>query len=124
MAATRGEVAWPTLADRLRLAGGVMSEREGHPVAANFGSAASELAICVKRVGLAVRSDLDALEIAGPEPWLAHFLEASLGGRVPAEGEAVRTAGRARRGCSTMPGSSPTCLWAVCARAGSPGPRC
>ena len=75
MAATRGEVAWPTIADRLRLAGGVMSVREGHAVAANFGSAATELAICVKRVGLAVRSDLDALEIAGPEPWLAHFLE-------------------------------------------------
>ena len=92
MAATRGEVAWPTIADRLRLAGGVMSEREGHPVAVNFGSAATELAICVKRVGLAVRSDLDALEIAGPEPWLVHFLEGSLGGRVPAPGEAVRTA--------------------------------
>ncbi len=93
MAATRGEVAWPTLADRLRLAGGVMSQREGHSVAAHFGSAATELAICVKRVGLAVRSDLDALEIAGPEPWLAHFLEESLGGRAPGAGEAVRTAG-------------------------------
>jgi heterotetrameric sarcosine oxidase gamma subunit len=92
MAATRGDVAWPSIADRLLLAGGVMSEREGHPVAANFGSAATELAICVKRVGLAVRSELDALEIAGPEPWLAHFLEGSLGGRVPVEGEAVRTA--------------------------------
>jgi heterotetrameric sarcosine oxidase gamma subunit len=92
MAAIRGDVAWPTIADRLRLAGGVMSDREGHPVAANFGSAASELAICVKRVGLAVRSDLDALEIDGPEPWLTDFLEGTLGGRVPAEGEAVRTA--------------------------------
>jgi glycine cleavage system aminomethyltransferase T len=92
MAATRGEVAWLTIADRLRLAGGVMSEREGHAVAVNFGSAATELAICVKRVGLAVRSDLDALEIAGPEPWLNHFLDGSLGGRVPAPGEAVRTA--------------------------------
>jgi hypothetical protein len=84
MAATRGEVAWLTIADRLRLAGGVMSEREGHAVAVNFGSAATELAICVKRVGLAVRSDLDALEIAGPEPWLNHFLDGSLGGRVSA----------------------------------------
>ena len=93
MAAIRGEVAWPTLADRLRLAGGVMSQREGHSVAAHFGSAATELAICVKRVGLAVRSDLDALEITGPEPWLAHFLEESLGGRAPAAGEAARSAG-------------------------------
>jgi heterotetrameric sarcosine oxidase gamma subunit len=93
MAATRGDVAWPTLADRLRLAGGVMSEREGHSVAAHFGSAATELAVCVKRVGLAVRSDLDALEIAGSEPWLTHFLEEALGGRAPATDEALRTAG-------------------------------
>jgi heterotetrameric sarcosine oxidase gamma subunit len=92
MAATRGEVAWPTIADRLRLAGGVMSEREGHAVAVNFGSAATELAICVKRVGLAVRSDLDALEIVGAEPWLTHFLQESVGGRAPVPGEAVRTA--------------------------------
>lgn len=93
MAATRGEVAWPTIADRLRLAGGVMMVREGHAVAANFGSAATELAVCVKRVGLAVRSDLDALEIAGSETWLAHFLEGALGGEAPAPGEAVRAAG-------------------------------
>jgi len=93
MAATRGEVAWPTIADRLRLAGGVMIVREGHAVAANFGSAATELAVCVKRVGLAVRSDLDALEIVGSEPWLAHFLEGALGGEIPAPGEAVRAAG-------------------------------
>jgi heterotetrameric sarcosine oxidase gamma subunit len=92
MAATRGEVAWPTIADRLQLAGAVMSQREGHAVAAHFGSAATELAICVKSVGLAVRSDLDALEMSGPEPWLTHFLEASLGGRAPDTGEGVRTA--------------------------------
>ena len=93
MAATRGEVAWPTIADRLRLAGGVMIEREGHAVAANYGSAATELAVCVKRVGLAVRSDLDALEIAGSEIWLGHFLEGALGTQAPAPGEAVRAAG-------------------------------
>jgi heterotetrameric sarcosine oxidase gamma subunit len=93
MAATRGEVAWPTIADRLRLAGGVMIVREGHAVAANFGSAATELAVCVKRVGLAVRSDLDALEIAGPEPWLIHFLGGALGASPPAPGAAVCAAG-------------------------------
>jgi glycine cleavage system aminomethyltransferase T len=93
MAATRGEVAWPTIADRLRLAGGVMVVREGHAVAANFGSAATELAVCVKRVGLAVRSDLDALEIVGSEPWLTHFLGGALGAAPPAPGAAVRAAG-------------------------------
>ena len=69
-----------------------MSKREGHAVAVNFGSAATELAICVKRVGLAVRSDLDALEIVGAETWLTHFLQESLGGRAPVPGEAGRTA--------------------------------
>jgi glycine cleavage system aminomethyltransferase T len=93
MAAVRGEVAWPTIADRLRLAGGVMMVREGHAVAANFGSAATELAVCVKRVGLAVRSDLDALEIVGSEPWLTHFLGDALGAAPPAPGAAVRAAG-------------------------------
>src|SRR5512132_3729779 len=93
MAAIRGEVAWPTIADRLRLAGGVMIVREGHTVAANFGSAATELAVCVHRVGLAVRSDLDALEIEGSESWLAHFLDGALGADPPAPGTAVSAAG-------------------------------
>ena len=68
--------------------------REGHAVAAHFGSAATELAVCVKRVGLAVRSDLDALEIAGARA-VARALprgRRSAAGR-PAPGEAVRTAG-------------------------------
>jgi glycine cleavage system aminomethyltransferase T len=93
MTATRGEFASLTIADRVLRAGGVMVVREGHPVAAHFGSAATELAVCVKRVGLAVRSDLDTLELAGSEPWLTHFLTERLGERVPAPGEAVRTAG-------------------------------
>jgi glycine cleavage system aminomethyltransferase T len=93
MTATRGELASLTIADRVLRAGGVMVVREGHPVAAHFGSAATELAICVKRVGLAVRSDLDTLELAGPAPWLEHFLAEALGGRAPEPGEAVRTAG-------------------------------
>jgi glycine cleavage system aminomethyltransferase T len=92
MTATRGEFATLTITDRVLRAGGVMVVREGHPVAANFGSAATELAVCVKRVGLAVRSDLGALELAGPEPWLAHLLAEALDGRVPEVGEAVRTA--------------------------------
>ncbi len=92
MTATRGEVASLTIADRVLRAGGVMVVREGHPVAANFGSAATELAVCIKRVGLAVRSDLDTLELAGSEPWLSHFLAEALAGRVPEPGEAVRTA--------------------------------
>jgi glycine cleavage system aminomethyltransferase T len=93
MTATRGEFATLTMSDRVLRAGGVLVVRDGHPVAANFGSAATELAVCVKRVGLAIRSDLDTLELAGPEPWVAHFLADALDGRVPGPGEAIRTAG-------------------------------
>jgi glycine cleavage system aminomethyltransferase T len=93
MTATRGSLASLTIADRVRRAGGVMVLREGHAVAGNFGSAATELAVCVKRVGLAVRSDLDTLELAGSEPWLAHFLAEALDGREPSPGHATRAAG-------------------------------
>jgi glycine cleavage system aminomethyltransferase T len=93
MTATRGEFATLTIADRVLRAGGVMVVRDGHQVAANFGSTATELAVCVKRVGLAVRSDLGTLELAGPERWLAHLLGHALDGRVPEPGDAIRTAG-------------------------------
>jgi glycine cleavage system aminomethyltransferase T len=93
MAATHGEIALPTLVDRILQAGAVMAVRDGHPVAAHFGSTATELAVCVKRVGLAVRSDLGALELSGPEPGLARFLADTLGEQVPVPGRAGRTAG-------------------------------
>ena len=64
MALTDHHQAAPALADRLRQAGGVMVMREGHQVAAHFGSTATEVAVCVKRVGLAVRSDLAAVDVA------------------------------------------------------------
>lgn len=63
MAVIHGEVASPALADCLRQAGGVMVMRDGHQVAAHFGSIATEVAVCVKRVGLAVRSDLAAIDV-------------------------------------------------------------
>jgi glycine cleavage system aminomethyltransferase T len=91
--ATRGEFASFTIADRVRQAGGVMVLRDGRPVAGNFGSAATELAVCVKRVGLAVRADLDAIELIGAEAWLSRFLAEALDGRVPSPGHAVRAGG-------------------------------
>jgi glycine cleavage system aminomethyltransferase T len=90
---THPTVGMPSLADRLQAAGAVMVLRDGHPVAGNFGSAATELAVCVKRVGLAVRSDLDVLEVTGAEPWLSHFLADALGGRPCPPGRACRVAG-------------------------------
>jgi glycine cleavage system aminomethyltransferase T len=85
MAVTDGQLASPALVDRLRQAGGVMVMRDGHQVAAHYGSTATEVAVCVKHVGLAVRSDLAAVELVGAESWLGH--------RVPSQGRARRIAG-------------------------------
>jgi glycine cleavage system aminomethyltransferase T len=93
MAVTHGPLASPALADHLRKAGGVMVMRDGHAVAAHFGSTATEVAVCVKRVGLAVRSDLAVLDITGAEPGLASFLADGLGQAVPSLGRARRIAG-------------------------------
>jgi hypothetical protein len=87
MAVAHGQIASPALVDRLRLAGGVMVMRDGHAVAAPVGATATEVAVCVKCVGLAVRSDLAVLDVAGDEPWLAPFQP------VPSQGRARRIAG-------------------------------
>jgi glycine cleavage system aminomethyltransferase T len=50
----------------LRRAGAVLAKRDGHPVAINFGSAAAELAVCVRAVGLVDRSELCKLVLEGP----------------------------------------------------------
>jgi glycine cleavage system aminomethyltransferase T len=93
MAVTYGQIASPELVDRLEQAGGVMVMRDGHPVAAHFGSTATEVAVCVKRVGLAVRSDLAVLDVTGAEPRLAAFLADALGQSVPSPGRARQIAG-------------------------------
>jgi Aminomethyltransferase folate-binding domain len=85
MAVAYGQIASPALVDRLRQAGGMMVMRDGHEVAAHFGSTATEVAVCVKRVGLAVRSDLAAIDVAVAESWLGH--------PVPSPGRARRIAG-------------------------------
>jgi glycine cleavage system aminomethyltransferase T len=93
MAVTHGQIASPALVDRLKDAGGVMVMRDGHAVAAHFGSTATEVAVCVKRVGLAVRSDLAVLDVTGAEPWLTSFLAEALGQSVPSPGRARQVAG-------------------------------
>jgi glycine cleavage system aminomethyltransferase T len=49
----------------LRRHGATMVERHGRPVAAHFGSATAEAAVCRGRVGLAERSDRATLEVRG-----------------------------------------------------------
>jgi glycine cleavage system aminomethyltransferase T len=70
-----------------------MVHRWGCSVAGNYGSVAGEVAVCVKRVGIANRSDLDRVELRGREAWLDHALAKALGDRVPPTGQAVRVAG-------------------------------
>jgi glycine cleavage system aminomethyltransferase T len=70
-----------------------MVVRWGCAVAGHYGSVAGELAVCVKRVGIAERSDLEKLELFGREAWLEHALAKALGDRVPPVGQAIRVAG-------------------------------
>jgi glycine cleavage system aminomethyltransferase T len=83
----------PPLADWLRHAGAVSVMRDSRTVAAHYGSAATELAVCVKGVGLAFRSDLDTLALSGHPAWLDHVLGKALGGRIPQTGSATAMAG-------------------------------
>ena len=66
----------------LRRAGAVLSTRDGRPVAINFGSAAAELAVCVRTVGLADRSDLGTLALEAPPGQLAALTRRLVGATV------------------------------------------
>jgi glycine cleavage system aminomethyltransferase T len=68
----------------LRRHGAVMVARHGHEVAAHFGSAAAEAAVCRTTVGIAVRPDRATLEVLGPPA----AVDLALGGLVPLAGRA------------------------------------
>lgn len=70
----------------LRRAGAVLSTRDGRPVAINFGSAAAELAVCVRAVGLVDRSDLSKLVLEAPPAQLAALTFRLVGHAVSAGG--------------------------------------
>jgi glycine cleavage system aminomethyltransferase T len=70
----------------------VLVLRDGYPVVANYGSAAGELAACVSAVGLAARSDLATLELAGTSAQLRHLSQRLTGSEV-APGGAVLSGG-------------------------------
>ena len=55
----------------LHRAGAVLASRDGRPVAMNFGSAAAELAVCVRAVGLVDRSELSKLVLEASPTQLA-----------------------------------------------------
>lgn len=66
----------------LRQAGAVLSIRDGHPVAVNFGSAAAELAVCVRAVGLVDRSELSTLVLEAPPAQLSALMMRLVGAAV------------------------------------------
>jgi glycine cleavage system aminomethyltransferase T len=82
----------PSLEAILRRAGAVVSTREGSPVAVHFGSAAAELAVCVRAVGLVDRSDLRILALEAPPAQLSALMRRLLGATV-APGGLVHGAG-------------------------------
>jgi len=71
-----------------------MVSRDGHEVAAHYGSAAAELSACLSSAGVAVRSDLDVLELTAKPEWLQEALSEAVGGVPLTAGWAVDT-GRA-----------------------------
>jgi len=60
----------------------VFSTREGPPVAVNFGSAAAELAVCVRTVGLVDRSELSTLALEAPPAQLSALVTRLAGATV------------------------------------------
>jgi glycine cleavage system aminomethyltransferase T len=71
-------------------AGAMLGERDGHTVAASYGSVPGEIAVCMKSVGLADRSDLGALELKAERSLLDRALIARLGDPAVAQGAARR----------------------------------
>jgi glycine cleavage system aminomethyltransferase T len=66
----------------LRRAGAVVATRDGRPAAINFGSAAAELAVCVRTVGLVDRSDLSTLALEAPPAQLSALMRRMAGATV------------------------------------------
>lgn len=85
-----GETA--PLLEILQHAGGVLTQRDGCSVVVNYGSAAGELAACVRAVGLADCSQLVKLVLEGPDGYLGELVE-HMTGVAPAPGGAVFAGG-------------------------------
>jgi glycine cleavage system aminomethyltransferase T len=77
----------------LQRAGAVLATRGGRPVAMNFGSAAAELAVCVRAVGLVDRSELSMLVLEAAPAQLAALTSRLVGDTVAPGG--VLSAGNA-----------------------------
>jgi glycine cleavage system aminomethyltransferase T len=68
----------------------MLGERDGHTVVVNYGSVPGEIAVCMKSVGLADRSDLGVIELRAETSLLDRTLAAHLGDPPIAPGSARR----------------------------------
>jgi glycine cleavage system aminomethyltransferase T len=66
----------------LRRAGAVVGARDGRPTAIHFGSAAAELAVCIRTVGLLDRSELSTLALEAPPAQLSALVTRLAGATV------------------------------------------
>ena len=71
-------------------AGALLTERDGHVVVASYGSVPGEIAVCMKSVGIADRSDYGVFELRGAAALLDRALVARLGDPPLAPGSARR----------------------------------
>ncbi len=79
--------------DTCLAAGAVLRDHDGHPVVAQYGSVPGEIAVCMKSVGLADRSDYGAFELRGERELLDRALTDRLGDPPPAVGSGRRLRG-------------------------------
>jgi glycine cleavage system aminomethyltransferase T len=83
----------PLVPETCIAAGAVLAERDGHIVAANYGSVPGEIAVCMKSVGLADRSDYGAFELRAEQLQMDRALIAKLGDPPLAPGSGRRMRG-------------------------------
>ena len=79
--------------DACLTAGAVLHDRDGHRVVAHYGSVPGEMAVCIKRVGLADHSDYGAFELRGDRELLDRALIARIGDPTTAIGTGRRLRG-------------------------------
>jgi glycine cleavage system aminomethyltransferase T len=80
----------PSVPQTCLAAGAVLHDRDGHSVAVNYGSVPGEIAVCMKSVGLADRSDFGTFELRGDQGLLDRALTDRLGDPPLAKGTARR----------------------------------
>jgi hypothetical protein len=83
----------PLVPETCIAAGAVLAERDGHIVAANYGSVPGEIAVCMKSVGLADRCDYGAFELRAEQLQMDRALIAKLGDPPLAPGSGRRMRG-------------------------------